>query len=107
MALNNQFTNNHLDVFRRAGFVVYETPETQIVSIVKYPELEPKAPLLIQVDYAMRKLTIIEQNIFNFRQAEPPKYCAALPESIADTIAILKLTKSVNDLLISQLCKQS
>lgn len=105
MTPNNQFSNNHLDVFRRAGFVVYEKPETQIVSIVKYPELEPKAPLLIQIDYAMRQLTIIEQNIFNFREAEPPKYCAALPDSITDTIQILKWTKSINDLLMTQLWK--
>lgn len=105
MTPNNQFSNNHLDVFRRAGFVVYEKPETQIVSIVKYPELEPKAPLLIQLDYAMRQLTIIEQNIFNFREAEPPKYCAALPDSITDTISILKWTKSINDLLMTQLWK--
>lgn len=105
MATNNQFTNSQLDVFRRSGFVVYENPETQLVSIVKYPELEPKAPLLIQLDYNYRKLTIIEQNIFNFRASEPPKYCAALPDSITDTIQILKFTKSVPDLLITQLCK--
>jgi hypothetical protein len=105
MATNNQFTNSQLDVFRRAGFLVYENPETQLVSIVKYPELEQKAPLLIQLDYNYRKLTIIEQNIFNFRASEPPKYCAALPELISDTIMVLKLTKSISDLLIDKLCK--
>jgi hypothetical protein len=102
MALNNQFTKNHLDVFREAGFMVYENPENQFISIIKYSN-EPKAPLLIQIDYAFRQLTIIQQNIFNFRQSEPPKYCAALPDSITDTISILKFTKTIKEPLINEL----
>jgi hypothetical protein len=102
MALNNEFTSKHLEVFRNAGFKVYENEQNQEVSIVKYSD-EPKSPLLIQVDYAYRQLTIIEQNIFNFRQAQPPKYCAALPDDILDTISILKFTKVFNQNLLTAL----
>jgi hypothetical protein len=102
MTLNNQFNNKHLEVFRNAGFKVYENEQNNEVSIVKYSD-EPKAPLLIQVDYAYRQLIIIEQNIFNFRQAQPPKYCAALPDDILDTISILKFTKVFNQNLLTEL----
>lgn len=103
MSLNNQFTNKHLDVFRSDGFKVYENDHNNIISIVKYPEHEPKAPLLIQIDYDFRQLLIHQQNIFNFRQAEPPKYCAALPDDISDTISILKFTKVFNQKLLLEL----
>lgn len=103
MSLNNQFTNKHLDVFRSAGFNVYQNEQNNQVSIVKYHEHEAKAPLLIQIDYDFRQLLIHQQNIFNFRQAEPPKYCAALPDDISDTISILKFTKVFNQKLLLEL----
>jgi hypothetical protein len=102
MALNNEFTSKHLEVFRNAGFKVYENEQNKEVSIVKYSD-EPKAPLLIQIDYDFRQLLIHQQNIFNFRQAEPPKYCAALPDNILDTISILKFTKVFNQNLLTAL----
>jgi len=104
MALNNEFTSKHLEVFRNAGFKVYENEQNNEVSIVKYSD-EPIMPLLIQVDYAYRQLIIIEQNIFNFRHANPPKYCAALPDNILDTISILKFTKVFNQNLLTELWK--
>jgi hypothetical protein len=103
MALNNYFTKKQLDVFRMAGFKVYENDQDNQVSIVKYPEHELKALLLIQIDYDFRQLLIHQQNIFNFRQADPPKYCAALPDDISDTISILKFTKVFNPNLLTQL----
>jgi hypothetical protein len=103
MSLNNQFTSKHLEVFRSAGFNVYQNEQNNQVSIVKYAEHEPKAPLLIQIDYDFRQLLIHQQNIFNFRQSEPPKYCAALPDNISDTISILKFTKAFNPNLLTQL----
>jgi hypothetical protein len=81
---------------------VYENEQNNEVSIVKYSD-EPKSPLLIQLDYDFRQLLIHQQNIFNFRQAEPPKYCAALPDDIDDTISILKFTKVFNQNLLNQL----
>jgi hypothetical protein len=103
MALNNEFTSKHLEVFRNAGFKVYENDQNNQVSIVKYSEHEPKALLLIQVDYDFRQLLIHHQNIFNFRQSNPPKYCAALPDDISDTISILKFTKVTNQYLLTAL----
>lgn len=103
MTLNNQFTNNQLDVFRNAGFNVYEDYENGIISIVKYPKIDPYPSILIQIDYAFRQLTIIEQNILNFRESKPPKYCAALPDSIADTIKVLELTKTIKKPLLAKL----
>lgn len=105
MSLKNQFTKGQLDVFHNDGFVVYEDEQNQILSIVKYPQSEPKPTLLIQLDYAYRRMTIVEQNIFNFRASEPPKYCAALPDSISDTISVIYLTKSISKNLVIQLWK--
>ena len=101
----NQLTSKTLDVFRRCGFVVYETPEENLVSIVKYYHEEPKAPLLIQLDYQAQRLLIIEQNIFQHNTQPQPLYNAPIPPDTEDFIRVLSYTKVANQTLLGALSR--
>lgn len=103
MNTKNQLSNQTLDVFRRCGFVVYESDA--IVSIVKYNHEEPKSPILIQLDYSKQHLLIIEQNIFQYQEPRQPLYNAPIPPDPADFIQLLSYTKIVNQTLLGALSR--
>lgn len=105
MNTKNQLSNQTLDVFRRNGFVVYEKPEENLVSIVKYFHEEPKAPLLIQFDYQAQRLLIIEQNIFQHDTQPQPIYNAPIPPDTEDFIKLLSYTRIVNQTLLGALLR--
>lgn len=103
MNTKNQLSNQTLDVFRRNGFVVYESDN--IVSIVKYHHEEPKAPILIQLDYPKQHLLIIQQDIFQHQNQPQPLYNAPIPPEPTDFIQLLSFTKIVNQTLLGALLR--
>jgi len=102
MTTQNHFSKPQLDIFKKAGWILYHSEADNVLSMVLYDE-NPTNPKLIQFDFESQTLLILSQKLGMNPKKTPPAFQGAIPPTTSETIIMLNNAGMINPTLAKRL----